>query len=120
MTWYLRTRYEDARRGDVRERHYLDDGEVWVVVNGDRSLVCRLSAGQLAAARAAVVAAHLPDLPDVPAETDLAVMTYEWRMAGAAGRWVDRAYPRVIPAAVDRLEETLLSLEEAADPHRSG
>jgi len=30
------------------------------------------------------------------------------------GRFVDAAYPAVIPDEVDRLEEALLSLEEAA------
>ena len=37
---YLRTRYEDPRRSEVREREYGDDGDVWVVVNGEKTLWC--------------------------------------------------------------------------------
>jgi len=117
MTWYLRTRYEDPRRGEVRERHYLDNGEVWFVVDGERSLRCRFDPSQVDAARAAVSTADLHKLPDIaPAETDLATMVYEWSLSGSAGRWVDAAYPQVLPDAVDHLEEALLRLEEASEP----
>jgi hypothetical protein len=115
MTWYLQTHYEDRRRGEVRERHYHDSGEVWVVINGDRSLVCRFDPDQLEAARAAVSQAGFEELADISAPPgDLAVMTYRWNIAGGAGTWVDAAYPRVIPDSVDALEEVLLRLEEEA------
>ena len=41
---YLHTRYVDPRRGEVREREYADDGTVWVTVDGERSVRCRLDA----------------------------------------------------------------------------
>jgi hypothetical protein len=116
MTWYLRTRYEDARRAEVRVRQYLDSGEVWFVVDGERSLRCRFNPSQVAAARAAVFAAGLADLSDIPArEADLATMIYEWALPATAGRWVNAAYPQVLPETVDDLEETLLRLEESAE-----
>ena len=121
MTWYLRTRYEDARRGEVRERHYLNNGEVWFIVDGERVLRCRFDAPQVDAARAAVSAAAMDELSDISAdEGDLAIMVYEWARPDAVGRWVDRAYPRVLPEAVDHLEETLLLLEESAEPGAPG
>jgi hypothetical protein len=59
--------------------------------------------------------AKLGNLSDIPStDDDLAIMAYEWDLAGTAGRWVDAAYRRVLPDAVDRLEEILLLLEEAA------
>ena len=116
MSWYLRTHYEDRRRGEIRERLYLDNGEVWVVINGDRSLVCRFDPDQLETARAAIILAGLADLADIPAvAADLAVMTYGWNVKGSAGTWVDAAYPRVISDSVDALEEALLRLEEDAE-----
>jgi hypothetical protein len=115
MTWYLRTHYRDPQRGEVRQRQYLYNGEVWVVVDGDRSLLCRFDPDQSAAARSAVSTARLDELTDIPATTaDLAIMTYEWNVDGSEGRWVDAAYPRVLPDNVDRLEEALLRLEEGA------
>ena len=45
---------------------------------------------------------------------DLATMPYEWRVGSTSGRFVDAAYPAVLPDRVDRLEEALLQLEEAA------
>lgn len=118
MTWYLRTSYRDPRRGEVRERHYLDNGEVWLVIDGDRSLRGTFDHGQLEAARAAVAAARFPTLDDIGSTADdLAEMTYEWTLPGNSGRWVDAAYPAVIPESVDHLEEILLTLEEAmAEP----
>ena len=116
MTWYLRTHYEDRRRGEIRERHYFDNGEVWVVINGDRSLVCRFDPDQLETAKAAVSRAGFADLADIPSvAADLAVMTYRWNVTGITGTWVDAAYPRVIPDSVDALEEVLLRLEEDAE-----
>ena len=41
-------------------------------------------------------------------------MTYEWQVGDSVGRFVDAAYPAVVPDALDRLEEALLQLEEAA------
>jgi len=116
MTWYLRTHYQDPQRGEVRQRQYLDNGEVWVTVDGDRSLLCRFDPAQVATARAAVYAARLGDLADIPATTaDLAIMTYEWELGDSAGRWVDAAYPRVLPETVDQMEEFLLGLEKDAE-----
>lgn len=115
VSWYLRTHYFDPRRDEVRERHYLDNGEVWVVIDGERSLLCRFDPAQSATARSAVASARLPELADIPATAaDLAIMTYYWNMGDGAGRWVDAAYPQVLPDNVDRLEETLLGLEEEA------
>lgn len=112
---YLRTRYEDPRRGEVREREYAEDGTVWVSVNGERSIWCRFDATSVAAARRAVVDAGLGALDDIEATSpDLATMTYEWAVEGSSGQLVDAAYPAVVPDAVDRLEESLLRLEEAA------
>ena len=113
---YLRSRYEDPRRREVREREYGEDGVVWVSVNGERSLRCRFDATTLAVARQAVLDADLGGLEDIePSGHDLATMTYEWWVDESSGRFVDAAYPAVVPEAVDRLEEALLQLEEAAD-----
>ncbi len=113
---YLRTRYEDPRRGEVRQREYADDGDVWVVVNGDRSLWCRFDPDAVTAARRAVAAADLASADDIAATGhDLATMTYEWRVEGSSGRFVDAAYPAVVPDEIDALEEALLRLEEAAN-----
>ena len=119
MTWYLRTRYEDRRRSEIRERHYLDNGEVWFVVTTDgvaeRSMACRFDRAKVAAARAAVGAAGLDTLDDIAATgQDLAVMTYEWQLEGSTGRWVDAAYPAEVPDIIDRLEEALQTLEQDA------
>jgi hypothetical protein len=112
---YLRTRYEDPHRHEVRIREYGEDGTVWVVVNDERSLWSTFDADAVAVARQAVLDAGLDGLADIdPSGHDLATMTYEWRIEGESGRFVDASYPAVIPEAVDRLEETLLQLEEAA------
>jgi len=112
---YLRTLYEDPRRGEVRIREYADDGNVWAVVNGERSRWSRFDDAAVAQARQAVRDAGLGDLEDVEATGhDQATMTYEWWLEGSSGRFVDAAYPAVVPDAVDRLEEALLDLEEAA------
>ena len=112
---YLRTRYEDPRRGEVRIREYADDGSVWVVVNGERSLWSRFDAAAVEAARAAVLDADLGGLEDIERQGhDLARMTYEWHVGDNSGTFVDQAYPAVVPDAVDQLEEALLQLEEAA------
>lgn len=112
---YLRTRYDDPRRGEVRVREYADNGDVWVVVDGQKTLWCHFDDVAVAAARQAVLDADLAALDDIAATGhDLATMTYEWRLGGSAGRFVDAAYPAVIPGAVDQLEEALLQLEEAA------
>jgi hypothetical protein len=112
---YLRTRYEDPHRHEVRIREYAEDGRVWVVVNDKRSLWSTFDIDTVAAARQAVLDAGLDLLADVaPSGHDLATMTYEWRIGGDTGRFVDASYPAVIPEAVDRLEETLLLLEEEA------
>ena len=113
---YLRTRYEDRRRGEVRQREYADDGTVWVTVNGERSVWCRFDPASVQAARTAVLEAQLGALDDIDEGTgaDLATMTYEWSVEDNTGRFVDEAYPAVVPEAVDRLEESLLQLEEGA------
>jgi hypothetical protein len=112
---YLRTRYEDPRRGEVRIREYADDGSVWATVNGERTLWSRFTADAVAAAKQAVVDADLGSLADIePHGHDLATMTYEWQVGDSVGRFVDAAYPAILPDAVDQLEETLLQLEEAA------
>ena len=112
---YLRTRYEDPRRGEVRDREYTAGGDVWLTVNGERSLWCHLDAASVAAARQAIVEADLAALDDIEATGhDLARMTYEWQVGDSSGRFIDAAYPAVVPEALDRLEEALLSLEEAA------
>jgi hypothetical protein len=112
---YLRTRYEDPRRGEVRVREYAEDGAVWATVNGERSLWCRFDATTAAAARQAVLDAGLGALADIePTGHDLATMTYEWWLDESSGRFVDAAYPAVVPDAVDQLEEALMRLEEAA------
>ena len=70
----------------------------------------------MATARQAVLDADLGALDDIePSGHDLATMTYEWQVGDSSGRFVDAAYPAVVPDAVDRLEEALLQLEEAAD-----
>jgi hypothetical protein len=113
---YLRTRYEDPRRHEVRIREYGEDGAVWVVVNDQRSLWSTFDADAVATARRAVLDAGLGGLADIdPSGHDLATMTYEWRIGDDAGRFVDASYPAVIPEAVDRLEEALLQLEQGAD-----
>jgi hypothetical protein len=112
---YLRTHYEDPHRGEVRIREYADDGAVWAIVNGERSLWSRFDAAAVATARQAVLDADLAGLEDVERRGhDLATMTYEWRVGDSTGRFVDAAYPAVVPDRVDRLEETLLQLEEEA------
>ena len=115
---YLRTRYEDPRGREVRIREYGEDGAVWATVNGERSLWSRFDDAAVAAARRAVLDADLGGLEDIePSGHDLATMTYEWWVDESSGRFVDAAYPAVVPEAVDRLEEALLQLEEAAvDP----
>jgi hypothetical protein len=111
---YLRTRYVDPRRGEVREREYAGNGDVWVVVDGAKTLWCHFDEAAVAAARQAVLAADLAALDDIAATgTDLATMTYEWQVGDSSGRFVDAAYPAVVPDALDRLEEALLQLEEA-------
>lgn len=112
---YLRTRYEDPRRGEVRQREYADDGAVWVTVNGQRSLWCRFDAGAVTAARRAIAAADLGSHDDIASSgPDLATMTYEWWLDETSGRFVDAAYPLLIPDEVEVLEEALLRLEETA------
>ena len=112
---YLRTRYVDPRRGEVREREYAGNGDVWVVVDGAKTLWCHFDEAAVAAARRAVVDADLAALDDIAATgTDLATMTYEWQVGDSSGRFVDAAYPAVVPDALDRLEEALLQLEESA------
>lgn len=112
MSWYLRTHYLDPPRGTVRERHYLDNGEVWLVVGDTRELLATLTGPEVEAARAAVAAAGLEALDDRPASrADQAVMTYEWRLPDSSGTWVDAAYPADVPTEVDQLEEVLLGLE---------
>jgi hypothetical protein len=112
---YLRTRYEDPRRGEVREREYSGNGDVWVVVDGERTLWCHFDDAAVAAARQAVRDADLAALDDIAATgTDLATMTYEWQVDDSMGRFLDAAYPAIVPDALDRLEEALLQLEEAA------
>ena len=112
---YLHTRYVDPRRGEVREREYADDGTVWVTVDGERSVRCRLDAAAVEAGGRAVVGADLDALDDIDADgPDRATMSYEWRVGERRGRLVDAAYPAVVPEMVDRLEATLLRLEEAA------
>jgi hypothetical protein len=112
---YLRTHYEDPQRGEDRMREYVDDGTVWATVNGERSLWSRFNAAAVAVARQAVLEAGLGALEDVERRGhDLATMTYEWQVGDSAGRFVDAAYPAVVPDAVDRLEEVLMRLEEAA------
>ena len=112
---YLRTRYEDSRRGEVREREYSETGDVWVTVNGERSRWCRFDGAAVAQARQAVLDAELDTLADIePTGHDQATMTYEWHVGESAGRFVDAAYPGVVPDAVDQLEEALMQLEEAA------
>jgi hypothetical protein len=113
---YLRTRYEDPIAGHVRERWYDESGEVWLVVDGERSSWARLAPDQVAAARRAVEG--IVDVADVaapPDAHDLATMTYEWRVGEHTGRVVDAAYPSIVPPELDRLEEALAALEEAAD-----
>jgi hypothetical protein len=118
---FLRTRYEDPRRGEVREREYAADGAVWVIVNGERSLSCRLDPGSVVTARRAVADADLASYDDIAATgPDLATMTYEWRVEESSGRFVDAAYPAVVPERVDALEEALLQLEEAAGEESEG
>jgi hypothetical protein len=112
---YLRTRYEDARRRELRIREYGDDGAVWVVASGERTLWSTFDADTIVAARQAVLDAGLGDLADIPASGhDLATMTYEWAVDEDGGRFVDASYPAVVPEAIDRLEETLMRLEEAS------
>lgn len=112
---YLRTRYEDPRRHELRIREYDEDGSVWVVVNGERSLWSTFDADAVAAARQAVLDAALGGLSDVPPSgDDVATMTYEWWVGDDTGRFVDASYPALIPEPVDRLEEALMRLEEAA------
>ena len=73
----------------------------------------------MAAARQAVLDADLGGLDDIERQAhDLATMTYEWQVGDSSGRFVDAAYPAVVPDAVDRLEEALLQLEEAAESPR--
>jgi len=115
--FYLGTCYEDARRGEVRERQYADSGEVWLVVNGERSLWCTLDPVQVAAARESITASGITEQPDILAPEDahdLATMSYEWRLGDRTGRVVDAAYPLAVPEAFDRLEERLAELEAAA------
>jgi hypothetical protein len=113
---YLRTRYEDPVTGHVRERWYDDSGEVWLVVDGERSPWAQLDPEQVVEARRAVeVLVDVEDVPTPPDAHDLAVMTYEWRVGDRSGRVVDAAYPAVVPPELDRLEETLAALEQATD-----
>ncbi len=113
MSWYLRTNYLDPPRGAVRQRHYLNSGEVWLVVGETRELLATLTGAEVEVARAAITAAGLEALEDRPATgADQAVMTYEWQLPDSTGRWIDAAYPAEVPAAVDQLEEVLLELEE--------
>ncbi|WP_148572920.1 hypothetical protein [Nocardioides caldifontis] len=112
---YLRTRYEDPVTGHVRERLYDAGGEVWLVVDGERSSWAHLDPDQVEEARRAVEG--IVDVADVPAPEDahdVARMTYQWRLGDRTGRVVDAAYPSVVPPEIDALEETLASLEEAA------
>lgn len=114
---YLRTRYEDRRRGEVRQREYAENGDVWVVINGTRSLWCHFDTAAVAYARRAVGEANLAGLTDVQSTgSDLATMTYEWWLPDTSGRFVNAAYPAVIPDEVDRMEEELLRLEEQCRP----
>jgi hypothetical protein len=112
---YLRTRYEDPVTGHVRERWYDDSGDVWLVVDGERSSWARLGPEQVAEARRAVEGiVDVEDVATPPDAHDLAVMTYEWRLGDRTGRVVDAAYPAIVPPELDRLEEALATLEEAA------
>jgi hypothetical protein len=117
---YLLTTYVDGRRGERRERHYADNGEVWVVVDGERSLRCTFDEAQVCEARRAIEESGLTTTQDTPPSGvhDGATMIYEWRLGQRRGRVVDEAYPAVVPPAFDRLETRLMELEteSLADP----
>ncbi len=118
---YLLSTYVDGHRGERRERHYADNGEVWVVVGGERSLRCTFDRDQVSEARRAIEESGLTETENTPPSGvhDAATMTYEWRLGARSGRVVDEAYPAVVPPAFDRLETRLMELETAATPATS-
>lgn len=110
LTW----RYHDRRQGVRRGRVYWDDGRIDSIEGNARTEVCRLDAGQLMEARAAVSA--LDSGEDVgPGEepaNDTAGVVYAWRLDGSEGRLAYQYPPE--PQAVVMLEARLAELEEAA------
>ena len=111
---YLAWRYVDGHRHIDRAQVYWDDGRVEAIENGERDELCRFSAGEVEAARRAIVESGLPAATDRARDDayDTAALTYWWRAEGRCGALVNTAYPAEQPAEIERLEARLAELEE--------
>lgn len=111
---FLAWRYHDRRQGVHRGRVYWEDGRIDSIEGDDRTEVCRLDAGQLMQAQAAVSAlgSGRDDGPGEDPAHDTAGVVYAWRVGGSEGRLAYQYPPE--PQAVAMLEARLSELEEAA------
>ena len=113
---YLGWRYIDSRRSIDRSQLYHDDGRVVAIESDEHSELCRFSVEQVDAAKRAIVDSGLPGATDVAGDdvSDAAPVLYAWRVEGSEGSIVNRGYPAESQPEIDRLDEALARIEEAA------
>lgn len=113
---YLGWRYVDSHRSIDRSQLYHDDGRVEAIESDEHSELCRFSAEQVVAAKRAIVDSGLAGATDVAGDdvSDAAPVVYAWRVEGSEGSIVNRGYPQLSHPEIDRLDEALARIEEAA------